>query len=65
VLTGELAALLRRSDLPSEALDLLDVAVERMNHPDRWSLWVRILMQVEEIEEVLPPFMTTRILKLL
>jgi len=65
VLTQEIAITLRRADLPAEARDLLEVAVQQMARPEFWALWVRILMQVEETEEALPAPLTERILKLL
>jgi len=65
VLTQEIAITLRKADIPGEARELLEVALQQMQHPDLWALWVRILMQVEETEEVLPAPLTARILQLL
>jgi len=51
--------------VPPEARELVAVATEQMRNPAHWSLWARLLLVVEEIDEALPSDLQDRILKLL
>jgi hypothetical protein len=50
----ELQKCLAEHELPSQARDLVDIALTCMRDDSRWSLWARILLLVEEVEAGIP-----------
>jgi len=64
-LISELAAVYRKAKLPSEAVDLANVAIERMQEPKLWALWAQVLLVVQETRKALPEELERRLRTLL
>jgi hypothetical protein len=65
VARAELKAVLQEAELPSPAKDLVDIALTCMRDDERFSLWVRILLLVVEIEAEVSPALQKRLRDLL
>lgn len=52
-LSQEVRARLAAATLPIPARDLANLALDRMKLPDRWALWARVLLAVEETSAAL------------
>jgi hypothetical protein len=64
-LTTELAAAYRKEKLPGEAVDLVAVAIKRMQDPKLWALWAQVLLVVQETRKALPEELEQRLRTLL
>ncbi len=60
-LLPELRAKLVRAPLKASTRDLASLALDRMKQADRWALWARILVTVEETAELIGDELETRI----
>ena len=64
VLLAELRVALQGAELEPPTLAFVAVAMRQMDYPERWALWARLLLAVEETERALPLPLQKRLMEL-
>ena len=63
-LAAELRVVFQEAELAPQAASFCGTALAQMEHPERWALWVRLLLQVAETEAVLRPEVQRKMMEL-